>query len=240
MIRPELVVLDDPAAVAAAAAQRVIDGVRSSIGPYSLSLAGGSTPKAAYSLLSGPRVDELDWSRVGIYFGDERCYPPEHADSNFRMATTTLLVPLGRAGHSPRLVARIEGELDPDEAAKRYAEKLRALPERAGAPSLDLVLLGMGPDGHTASLFPGASILRAGGTVAATAEPHLGVRRISLTYTALNAAREIVVLVTGADKAASLKLALDGAPGTVPLRDVRPIEGRMTVLCDRAVANALG
>jgi 6-phosphogluconolactonase len=232
----DLVVVADPAAVAAEAARRVIEAARRAPGPFSLALAGGSTPKAAYAILSGSCAAEIEWGRASVFFGDERCVPPEHADSNFRMATGALFVPLAAAGHSPGAIARIEGELDPDEAARRYAGKLAMLPQRDGVPVFDLILLGMGPDGHTASLFPGSGLLRSTATVAATAESHLGYRRISLCYRTLNAAREVVVLVTGAEKAAPLAQALDGAPGAVPLRDVRPSEGRMIVVCDRAAA----
>jgi 6-phosphogluconolactonase len=240
MNRPEIVVLDDAATVADATARRVIDAAKRAQGGFSIALAGGSTPKAAYGLLAGPYADEIDWARVAIYFGDERCVPPESPDANFRMATQALLVPLAQAGKSPKSIARIEGELDPDEAARRYAAKLEILPRKDDVPVFDLVLLGMGADGHTASLFPGASILHAEGHVAATAEPHLGSRRVSLTYAVLDAAREIVVSCTGAEKAASLKLAVDGRWGAVPLRDVRPRDGRMIILCDRAAAARLG
>jgi 6-phosphogluconolactonase len=234
--KPALVVVEDAAAVAAEAARRVIDAAHRATGSFSLALAGGSTPKAAYGLLSGAQAAEIEWPRVSIFFGDERCVPPEHADSNFRMATSALFVPLAAGGRSPAGIARIEGELDPDLAAKRYADKLAALPQRAGVPSIDLVLLGMGPDGHTASLFPGSPLLRSDEWVAATPEPQLGYRRISLCYPTLNAAREIVVLVTGAEKKGKLAQALDGPPGAVPLRDVRPTDGRMTIVCDRAAA----
>jgi 6-phosphogluconolactonase len=233
---PELVVLPDPAAVAAEAARRIVAEIAATNGPFALALAGGSTPRAVYALLAGRHVAEVDWARVAIYFGDERCVPPEHAESNFRMATATLFVPLAQSGHSPRLIARMQGEIDPDEAAQEYAARLRHLPQRDGHPVFDLVLLGMGPDGHTASLFPGSSALLAEGNVAATDQAHLGVRRISLTYPVLNAAKHVLVLVTGAEKAPALRLALEGPPGAVPMRDVRPSEGAMTMLVDRAAA----
>jgi 6-phosphogluconolactonase len=236
--RPNVVVLADGAAVAAETARRFVAATKDS-GEIAIALAGGSTPKAAFKLLAAEHADAVDWSRVALYFGDERCYPPDHPDSNYRMTKENLIDPLAARFKKPRRVVRIEGELDPDEGARKYADALRALPSENGLPRFSLVLLGMGPDGHTASLFPGASILRAGGLVAATAEPHLGVRRISLTYATLNAARSILVSATGREKAASLSLALDGPPGAVPLRDVRPTNGQMTVLCDAPAASAL-
>lgn len=237
-MKPNVVVLAAGAEVAAETARRFVAAAQAP-GEIAIALAGGSTPKAAFKLLAAEHADALDWSRVALYFGDERCYPPDHPDSNFRMTKENLLEPLAARGLRPARVVRIEGELDPDVAAKKYADALRALPSENGLPRFSLVLLGMGPDGHTASLFPGASILRATGVVAATAEPHLGVRRISLTYAALNAAQSILVAATGAEKAASLVLALDGPPGAVPLRDVRPTKGEMTILCDGPAASAL-
>jgi 6-phosphogluconolactonase len=237
-VSPEVEVLSDGAQVAAETARRFVAATQAA-GEIAIALAGGSTPKAAFKLLVSEHADEVDWSRVSLYFGDERCYPPDHPDSNFCMARANLLEPLAARGQMPARVVRIEGELDPDEGARRYAEQLRAVPAENGLPRLSLVLLGMGPDGHTASLFPGASILRAPGLVAATAEPHLGVRRISLTYATINAAAAILVSATGKEKAGSLQLALSGPAGAVPLRDVRPTNGRMTILCDAPAASDL-
>ncbi len=231
--------LPDAAAVAAEAARRFVAAVGATSGTLAIALAGGSTPKAAYALLGGTHAPEVDWARVTLVFGDERCVPPDHADSNHLMVKRALLDPLAAQARAPREVLRIEGELDPDEAARRYAARLAALPGHGAVPRLDLVLLGMGADGHTASLFPGSPVLTAGGIVAATPEAHAGHRRVTLTYGALDAARAIVVLVTGAEKAGPLKLALDGPVGAVPLRDVRPTAGSMIFVCDRAAAPAL-
>ncbi len=242
--RPEIIVLEDAAAVAEAAARCVIEAARGNA-HLALALAGGSTPKAAYARLAGAHIDDVDWSRVSLFFGDERCVPPEHADSNFRMAKEALLDPLAAHGKTLRSIARIEGELAPAEAARRYIEKLAALPQEGGAPVLGLALLGMGPDGHTASLFPGSTALEElRDPVAATYVERLGVHRVTLTYPCLAAARHIVVLVTGAEKAEALSLALDGPVGAVPLRDLRPTvstagRGRMTILCDRAASAKL-
>jgi 6-phosphogluconolactonase len=237
-MKPNVVVLADGVEVAAETARRFVAAAQAP-GEIAIALAGGSTPKAAFKLLAAEHIGAVDWSRVALYFGDERCHPPDHPDSNYRMTLENLLDPLAARGRKPLRIVRIEGELDPDEAARKYADALRAVPSENGLPRFSLVLLGMGPDGHTASLFPGASILKAGGLVAATAEPHLGVRRVSLTYATLNAARSILVSATGKEKAASLVLALDGPPGAVPLRDVRPTNGQMTILCDQPAASEL-
>lgn len=231
MTAPEIIVLDDPAAVAAEAARRFI--VACSHGHrVNLALAGGSTPKAAYELLGGPRSGDVSWGSVALYFGDERCVPPTDAQSNYRMVNETLLQPLSAKGLRPGHVDRMEGELEPDEAAARYAAKIDGV-------TFDLVMLGMGPDGHTASLFPGSAELQKHGIVLATEAPHLGVRRLTLAYDRINAARTVLVTVTGAEKAESLAMAVDGPPGAVPLRDVRPTQGNLVIVCDRAAASRL-
>ena len=231
MTAPEIVVLLDPAAVAAEAVRRFVvacsHGARTNI-----ALAGGSTPKVAYEQLGGPHSGDVSWGRVALYFGDERCVAPTDPQSNYRMVKETLLDPLQAKGLQPGRVERMEGELDPDEAAGRYAAKVEGI-------TFDLVMLGMGPDGHTASLFPGAAELGKHGVALATEAPHLGVRRLTLGYDKINAARMVLVTVTGADKAAALAQAVDGPTGAVPLRDVRPTQGNLVIVCDRAAASRL-
>jgi 6-phosphogluconolactonase len=193
-----------------------------------VALAGGSTPKAMYRLLASPAFRErVDWRRVEIFFGDERCVPPDHADSNYRMAREALLdhVPL-----PPENVHRIEGEKDPEAAARAYAA---LLPER-----FDLALLGMGPDGHTASLFPGTPALaeREARAVAVYVE-RMKSWRVTLTAPVLSAAEEVIVMTVGEEKAGALALALEGPEGAVPIQLVKP--RRMTWLIDRAAAKKL-
>ena len=231
MTAPEIIVLDDPNAVAAEAAQRFV-AVCSRGERIHVAMAGGSTPKAAYRLLGGERSGDVPWGRTALYFGDERCVAATDEQSNYRMVKEALLDPLRAKGLQPGHVERMEGELEPDEAARRYAEKVDSI-------TFDLVMLGMGSDGHTASLFPGAAELGRHGVALATEAPHLGVRRLTLTYDKINAARLVLVTVTGADKAESLGRAVNGAPGAVPLRDVRPTQGNLVILCDRPAASRL-
>lgn len=189
--------LEDAEAVAAAAAAVVAEVVRGHERTR-LALAGGSTPRRCHELLAA--MPDVPWERVTIFFGDERCVPPDSPESNYKMAADTLLdrVKVGT-------VHRIEGERGAEEAAAAYAPLVAAAP-------LDLVLLGIGPDGHTASLFPGNPGLGAAGHVTAVHDaPKPPPDRVSLTLRALREARRVVFLVAGADKREAVRQALEGS-----------------------------
>jgi 6-phosphogluconolactonase len=218
--RGDVWVYDDAEAVARAAADTfvaIVAGVLADRALARVALAGGSTPKAMYRLLASPAYRErVEWSRVEIFFGDERCVPPDHVDSNYRMARESLLdhVPLGADR-----VHRICGERPPEEAAAQYQQKV------VRDAALDLVLLGMGPDGHTASLFPGSPGL--GETqrfviANQVTSPlvHGTATRITLTFPAIAAARHTRFLVAGADKAETLAGVLEGPAGRYPSQRV--------------------
>lgn len=210
-------VLDDAGAVAAAAADLVAGAIEG--GLRTLVLAGGSTPRRAYELLA---ERPLPWGRVTVLFGDERCVPPEDPESNYWMAHEALL---GRV--HPGTVHRMPGELGAETAAALYDDVVRAL------PPLDLVLLGMGPDGHTASLFPGHPEVRASGcAVAVHGAPKPPPDRVSLTLGTLRGARRVVFLVTGGDKAEGVRQA---QRGEVPAGMIPGAE----LLVDRAAARLL-
>jgi 6-phosphogluconolactonase len=230
MTAREVRVLDGPEAVAQAGADAFVAafaGVRGE--RFRVALSGGSTPRAMHHLLATPPlVERIDWSRVEIYFGDERCVPPDHADSNYRMARESLL---DRVPIPAEQVHRVHGELAPDEAAREYASVVAGV-------RLDLVFLGMGPDGHTASLFPGTPVLDEQAATAVTLfVPRLGVHRVTLTAPLLSAAAQVVVMATGAEKADALARALEGPPGAVPIQLIRPL--RMLWLVDRTAAAKL-
>jgi len=218
-------VLDDAAAVAAAAAELVAAelGAAPPDAPWTLVLAGGSTPRRAYQLLAGWR-SPLPWGRVTVLFGDERCVGPDDPESNYRLAADELLDRV-----RPGTVHRMAGELGPDEAAARYDAVVR------GLGPLDLVLLGMGPDGHTASLFPGHPAVEAQGcAVAVRGAPKPPPDRVSLTLPVLRAARRVVFVVTGADKAEAMSLAMAGQvpSGLIPNAEYladRDAAGRLDV-----------
>lgn len=214
----ELRTFDDAESVARAAAGLVAEALRAGI--RSLALAGGSTPTRAYQLLAEA---PLEWGRVALLFGDERCVPPDHRDSNYLSVRRSLLDRI-----SPLSVHRMPGELGAEAAAELYEPIVRAL------SPLDLVLLGMGPDGHTASMFPGQPGLEASGAVVAVhGAPKPPPDRVSLTLGELRAARRVVFLVTGADKAAALAAA---RRGEVPAGMIPGAE----YLVDRAAASELG
>jgi 6-phosphogluconolactonase len=229
----EIKILENAAEVAQALAERFAAAVEKKRGQrFHVALSGGSTPKATYALLAqSPYRERIDWPRVHIYFGDERCVPPDHPDSNYRMATEALLSKVPLAAEQ---VHRIAGERAPMEAADDYARELRPL---GVPPKFDLILLGMGPDGHTASLFPGTAALTSEEPVTAVYVPKLDSWRITLTAPVLSHADEVVVAAAGAEKADALKLALEGAPGSVPIQLVHA--RALTFLVDRAAAAKL-
>jgi len=212
-----IVVLPTPAAVAERAADRVVAAARNAIrrrGRFRIALPGGSTPCTAYALLAAPpRVGMVDWSRVEFFWGDERAEPPDHADANYGLAWRLLLARL--PGLRRTAVHRMPADRDDlDRAAIAYQRELaRAFGMTASAPrppSLDLVWLGMGRDGHTASLFPGAWALRERRWVVATPAPGPHPKRLTLTLPIINAARAVLVVVTGVDKAPALRAIRSG------------------------------
>jgi 6-phosphogluconolactonase len=208
-------------------------------GRFTLALAGGSTPRRLYELLA---ESDLDWSRVELFFGDERCVPPDHADSNYRMAREALFDP---ARVPAQRVHRMRGELEPAAAAAAYEDELRAVltPARGAVPAIDLVLLGLGDDGHTASLFPGTAALdERERWVVANRVPELDAWRLTMTYPLLNAASVVVFLVAGAAKRAAVERVLtpdvDEGSEAPPAAHVRPASGRLIWLLDAAAAPA--
>lgn len=205
-------------------------------GRFAVVLAGGSTPKAAYEILARDFAETVDWGRVHVFFGDERIVPPDHEDSNYRMAREALLdhVPVGG-------VHRMQGELPPDEAASSYEEELRAFFGAEGFPRFDLIMLGIGGDGHTASLFPETSALEVTDRlVVANPVLKLDTTRITLTAPVLNAARAVNFLVAGEGKAEALREILEGDadPRKYPAKLVRP-PGGPAWMVDLAAASML-
>ena len=229
-MRPELVVLDDPAG---AAAERLAGAAAA--GGH-VALAGGSTPRAAYKRAAGL---DMDWSRCTLWFGDERCVAPDHEHSNYRMVRDALLDRID--GEQPE-VKRILGERGPDAGADAYERELR---DAFGAhvPRLDLILLGLGPDAHTASLFPGDAALGERERVAVgVATPGMAplVSRVTVTLPLVNAAREVVFLVSGEDKAEAVARAFSGAEDpSAPASLVRPDSGTLALLADAAASSML-
>lgn len=191
----EFVALPSAEEVAATAAREIADALHG--GARSLVLAGGTTPRRCYELLAGM---DVAWGRVAVLFGDERCVPPDDADSNYAMARQTLL-----ARVSPATVYRMPGELGPDEGARVYADSVKH------ESPFDLVLLGVGEDGHIASLFPGHRVLSAQGLTAGVHDsPKPPPERITLTLGTLRASRRVLILATGGGKSAAVAMARRG------------------------------
>ncbi|MBA3263883.1 MAG: 6-phosphogluconolactonase [Thermoleophilaceae bacterium] len=218
-MQPNFEVLDDPAGAAAALLAEVSG---------QLCITGGSTPRAAYE-----RVAELrnDWSGVEVWFTDERCVPPDHEHSNFRMANEALLSRVEGA-----TVHRMKGELGTTEGAADYERQFEA----AGEPALDLILIGLGPDAHICSLFPGDDALfERERPVVGVETPGMApfVSRITLTLPVVSGSQHIVFLVTGEDKADAVARAFKGPPD--PSAPASLVDGEVTVLLDEAAARRL-
>ena len=241
--RPRVQVFDDAEAVARGAAERFVELGQAAIdarGCFSVGLAGGSTPKRTYELLASEAYrEQLNWSKVHIFFGDERCVPPDHSESNYRMANEALI---SRVSIPPPNVHRINGLGDAVANASLYEDELRTFFNAASWPRFDLVLLGMGDDGHTASLFPGTkALVEPRAWVVANWVEKFGAFRITLTAPAINHAANIAFLVTGATKAERLLEVLRGAldPEKLPSQLIQPLDGSLFWLVDKAAAGRL-
>lgn len=244
---PLIEVLRDRDMLTRRAAEVVVEAAERAVsasGRFTVSLAGGGTPAPVYQLLATPAcADRVAWAHTHVCWGDERCVPPTDPASNYRMAHDALLshVPI-RAEH----VHRMRGELDPLEGAAAYDRELRRVFPDAAAPDrpprFDLVLLGLGSDGHTASLFPGCSAIHERDRwVVAEHVPPVSMWRVTLTPVVLNAAREIVFVVSGTKKAEAVAHVLEGPrdPARWPAQVVAPPEGRVRWLVDVPAAGGL-
>ena len=234
----------DPAALARRAAQYFSEMVSESVADQNqarIAISGGSTPKAAFQLLADPNQpwrSRMPWEKLGLFWVDERTVPPDHPDSNYRMTREAML------DHVPvnwDQVHRMEGELDPEVAASRYESGLRDTfrLEGAEAPRFDLVSLGMGPDGHTASLFPNTeAIHEMSRLVTSNNVPQLNTRRITLTWPVINHARSVFFLISGADKADRVREVFMGPPDPerLPSQLIWPSSGILTLFLDKAAA----
>lgn len=244
---PDIRIYSDSQSVAEAAAALLVELGKEAIrtkGRFFMALSGGTTPATLYrALTSRADTDRFDWSRTDFFFSDERCVPPDDARSNYALAHKTLFAPLNIA---PSQVYRMLGELtDPQAAAIEYERQLRLVTNTlpTDQPSLDLILLGLGEDGHTASLFPGASILPGDQrTIAATQSPKDPPNRLTMTLAAINRASVVLFLATGSGKAKVVRAVLDPkteAERRLPASLVEPEEGRLIWFLDRAAASEL-
>lgn len=242
----EVEIFSDAGELVHAEAERIVTLAREAVrtrGRCLVALSGGSTPRPLYELLATARfATRIDWSRMHLFWGDERCVPPDHPDSNFRMTREALIdrVPL-----PPGNVHRIRGEDPPEQAAAAYERELHEFFGAGDVPArtFDLVLLGMGRDGHTASIFPGTAAMTETRRWALPVhvEKPQGMWRVTLTTVVLNAAADVTFLVAGAEKAPRLREVLQGGakrPG-LPVQLVRPARGALHWMVDAAAGAEL-
>lgn len=238
-------VLDNATALATAAAQAIAAIATESVdahGRFTLALSGGATPRETYMYLAqSPIADVMPWDRTFVFFGDERCVPPDHPESNFRLAQETLLskVPVP----AEQVFRMVDDRCDADAAATAYGRRLSEVfgLRRGALPRFDLILLGLGIDGHTGSLFPGSPALKEvfRPVVAVHAAAAAIPERITLTYPVLNNAANVLFLVSGIEKARVVRAVLkDGT--LLPAGMVRPRDGHLTWMLDRPAAAQLG
>ncbi len=206
-----------------------------------IALSGGSTPKLLFQILSEQYADKIDWTTVQLFWGDERCVPPDDEESNFGMTRDLLLkkVDVPRSN-----IHRVHGEANPQDEALRYSEEIITwVPAGpSGLPQFDLIILGMGSDGHTASIFPHQMELLTSEKICAIAiHPETGQHRISLTGPVINAAAEVAFLVTGDSKREKVKIILNKEPGYLdyPSAHVQPGSGKLHWFLDKAAAAGL-
>jgi 6-phosphogluconolactonase len=243
-VKPDIRIFDDLEALSRAAASVFLDSCSEAIrsrGRALIALSGGNTPLELYKLLARPPyADQVDWPHVHVFWGDERCVPPDDPESNYRQANDALLswVPVPK-DH----IHRVQGEAEPQAAALSYAlllEKYATPP--LSWPRFDLVLLGMGEDGHTASLFPGSPVVVTAPTAAVTAD-YQGrpANRVTITPVLLNEARRLIFLVSGQSKSKTLVNVLYGDydPDLLPAQRIRPVDGELIWMIDRAAASLL-
>jgi 6-phosphogluconolactonase len=238
----EVVVLPDPGALAHEAARRFIALAREAAGSrgrFSVALSGGSTPVELYCLLAEePYRSQIPWEAVHLFWGDERCVPPDNPNSNYHLADETLV---SRVPIPPENVRRVRGELEPASAARDYEQEIQDFFCGPHA-RFDLILLGLGEDGHTASLFPDSPALVETErlVVAATAVyQDRPAQRVTLTLPVLNSARHVLFLVTGSAKAGAVQAVLEGADEQLPARQIQPMAGQLTWLLDAEAARLL-
>ncbi len=242
--KPEIRIFDDLEQLSWAAATRFEEQARVKVidkKPFCAALSGGSTPKMLYELLGSATFGgRVRWTNVHLFQVDERCVPPDDAQSNYRMIRQALieLSPLPE-GNFHRMRAELP---DRAGAAREYSEELAGVlkPQPGEWPQFDLIFLGMGPDGHTASLFPGsAGLNERTAWVIPNFAPALKSDRLTLTFPVLNAAAHVIFLIAGADKADTLQRVLKGPPGQFPAQLIQPVSGRLSWFIEKSAAGKL-
>jgi 6-phosphogluconolactonase len=230
--KPEVIIVRDVGELAHKAAAQLVALAGATVARFAVALSGGSTPRALYELLGSAEYRErIDWRRVHLFWGDERCVPPNHAESNFRMVRESWLSKIQMPAEN---IHRMEGEKEPRAAAGAYERELQQFfaPQPGQMPRFDLILLGIGEDGHTASLFPGSAALdEQERLVVADYVQKLKAHRLTLTLPVINAAAQVMFLVSGASKADIVRRILRGSEAVeLPAARVCPANGSLTWL----------
>jgi len=239
----ELVLCESASVVGRKAAEFFADTVEAAVrrtGVFTVALSGGSTPKLMYQVLAGPDFrGRVAWPQGEYFWSDERCVPPEHSDSNYGLVERELL---SKAPIPRERIHRMRGELEPERAAAEYEQELRRVFRMAppAFPRFELLLLGLGDDGHTASLFPGSPALNeTTRLVAVNYVQKVNMHRLTLTFPVINAARNVMFLVSGAKKAPALRQVMRGGGASVPAERVHPIDSKLIWFVDEAAAAQL-
>jgi 6-phosphogluconolactonase len=241
MLHPRVEVYDNADALFRAASEKIAAMLEAALrerGTASFVLTGGNTPKPFYELLAdSPYHERLDWSHIQFFWGDERCVPPDSPESNYGVAWKALISKLPVASEN---VHRIPGEMDdPEKAALQYEAEIRRIIPDSSPPSFDVVLLGMGEDGHTASIFPGTHWNEERWVVAIHATGRLTTNRVTMTPRLLNAARNVLFLISGAAKAKALAGVLEDPASDYPAKRIQPPSGNLTWMVDKEAASLL-
>ena len=243
MTKADIIICRDADELNQKAAERFVALANAaSAGQFAVALAGGSTPRALYALLASEKYrDRIPWPKVHLFWGDERCVPPDHTESNYRMVREVLLSKINLPAKN---IHRMAGEKEPKLATAEYEAQLKNFfqLDEGGLPRFDLILLGLGEDGHTASLFPGTEALKKNKRlVAANFVDKLNVHRLTLTLPVLNNAANILFLIAGASKAAIVKELLGAKSGTpnYPATKIQPRDGSLTWMITQDAAGNL-
>lgn len=219
-------------------AQILLTGVNKSENNFHLALSGGSIPKMIYKYLAENYKSKIDWRRIKFFWGDERCVPPNHPDSNYRLAKENLFY---KINIEPKNIFRIHCEIDPNEETSRYASIIEEnVSSVNNAPQFDLVILGLGEDGHTASIFPDSlNSFEEKKICAVTEHPVTHQKRITITGNVINNAKQVVFLVTGQSKSNVVDIILNKKNGfeKLPASHVNPIHGELIWLMDEAASS---
>ena len=226
--------------VARAFAEELSNLISDNKGNVHIALSGGSTPAILFDLLAKDYASAINWEQVHFWWGDERCVAPTDNESNYKMANNLLFSPLHIKSSA---IHRIKGELLPQEAANDYAEALNThIPSREGRPVFDLIILGMGSDGHTASIFPNQmNLLETEKICSVATQPQSGQNRVTLTGKVINQAKKVCFLVTGEAKAKRIEQIMKDDPGAreIPAYYIRPCSGDLVFYMDTAAAKGI-